>query len=151
MTAHLHTACITVSRYPDMSHPTLYNWLADLTLIAHVTLVMFVVFGQFAILIGWTRNWGWTLDAVFRLTHLASIIVVMLETWFGVTCPLTDLENHWRQLAGQSGYQASFIGTWLDRLLFYNAPDWLFTTLYTLFALVVLVTFLLYPPRFRHG
>jgi hypothetical protein len=129
----------------------LYSTLADLTLIAHVALVMFVVFGQLAILIGWARCWAWTRAAPFRLTHLASIVVVMLETWIGVACPLTVLENHWRQLAGQAGYQTSFIGTWLDRLLFYNAPDWLFTTLYTLFALAVLATYILYPPRFRHG
>ena len=134
-----------------MSLPTIYNTLADLTLIAHVALVIFVVFGQLVILIGWARVWRWTRGALFRLTHLASIVVVMLETWFGAACPLTVLENHWRQLAGQAGYQASFIGAWLDRLLFYNAPDWLFTALYTLFALAVLATFILYPPRFRHG
>jgi len=134
-----------------MSLPTLYSTLADLTLIAHFALVMFVVCGQFTILIGWARGWGWTRGALFRLTHLASIVVVMLETWFGVACPLTTLENHWRQLAGQAAYQTSFIGVWLDRLLFYTAPDWVFTTLYTLFALTVLATYILYPPRFRHG
>lgn len=134
-----------------MTLPRLYNTLADLTLVAHVALVMFVLFGQLAILLGWARGWTRTRGALFRLTHLASIVVVMIETWFDVTCPLTALENHWRQLAGQAGYQTSFIGTWLDRLLFYNAPDWLFTTLYTLFALTVLATFILYPPRLRHG
>lgn len=134
-----------------MSLPALYNTLADLTLIAHVALVIFVVFGQFVILIGWARAWRWTRGALFRLTHLASIVAVMLETWFGVACPLTVLENHWRQLAGQAGYQTSFIGAWLDRLLFYSAPDWLFTAIYTLFALAVLAAFILYPPRFRHG
>lgn len=134
-----------------MSLPTLYTALADLTLIAHVALVIFVVCGQVVILIGWARGWAWTRGVLFRLAHLASIVVVMLETWFGVDCPLTVLENHWRQLAGQTGYQASFIGTWLDRLLFYDAPDWLFTALYSLFALAVLATFIRYPPRFRHG
>jgi hypothetical protein len=134
-----------------MNHPTLYNTLADLVLIAHAALVGFVIFGQVAILIGWARGWPWTRGAVFRLMHLTSIVGVMLETWFGVACPLTVLESHWRGQAGQAGYETGFIGTWLDRLLFYAAPDWLFTTLYTLFALVVLATYILYPPRFRHG
>ncbi len=131
--------------------PTLYNTLADLILLVHMALVMFVLLGQGAILIGWARNWDWTRGVALRLAHLASIFFVMLETWFGVACPLTVLENHWRRLAGQTGYPASFIGSWLDRLLFYNAPDWLFTTVYTLFALAVLATFILYPPRFRHA
>ena len=38
-----------------MSLPAIYNTLADLTLIAHVALVIFVVFGQLVILIGWIR------------------------------------------------------------------------------------------------
>ncbi len=145
-----HTAYIAPNRYPDLNLPALYNTLADLTLIAHTTLVMFVVLGQVGILIGWGRAWRWTRGAIFRLMHLACILVVMLETWFGVTCPLTALENHWRIRAGEAGYESSFIGAWLDRLLFYNAPAWLFTTLYTLFALAVLTSFLLYPPRYRH-
>ncbi len=134
-----------------MNLPMFYNMLADLILIVHVALVMFVVFGQCGILIGWARDWAWTRGVIFRVAHLAGIVVVMLETWFGVDCPLTILEDHWRQLAGQAGYQAGFIATWLDRLLFYNAPDWLFTALYTLFALAVLASFILYPPRFRHA
>lgn len=134
-----------------MNNPALYNLLADLTLIAHTLLVMFVVLGQAAILAGWLRGWIWTRGALFRVAHLASILIVMLETWFSMPCPLTILESHWRGLAGQAGYQSSFIGTWLDRLLFYAAPDWVFTTLYTLFALLVLVCFIRYPPRFRHG
>ncbi len=137
-------------RSPDLSLPAFYNMLADLTLIAHTALVMFVVLGQLGILIGWARAWRWTRGTIFRLTHLTCILVVMLETWFAVTCPLTTLENHWRGLAGEAVYESSFIGTWLDRLLFYSAPDWLFTTLYTLFALAVLASFLLYPPRYRH-
>lgn len=134
-----------------MSITALYNTLADLILIAHAALVMYVVCGQFAILLGWARGWAWTRAALFRVTHLASIVVVMLETWFDVPCPLTVLESHWRRLAGQDGYQTGFVGAWLDRLLFYDAPDWLFTTVYTLFALLVLASFIRYPPRFRHG
>ena len=130
--------------------PAFYSLLADLTLIGHATLVVFVLGGQIAILIGWARAWVWTRGALFRSVHLACIGSVMLEAWFGVTCPLTDLENNFRRLAGEAGYPATFIGSWLDRLLFYSAPEWVFIAAYTLFALVVLLTYLLYPPRFRH-
>ena len=43
----------------------------------------------------------------------------------------------------------SFIGYWLNQLLFYSAPEWMFTLLYTLFALVVVATFVFYPPRWK--
>jgi hypothetical protein len=134
-----------------MGAAPLYSTLADLILILHVTLVLFVIGGQIVTLIGWARTWAWTRGLLFRMAHLLCIGSVVLESWFGMTCPLTTLENHLRQLAGEAGYSASFIGTWLDRLLFYNAPDWAFTTVYSLFALVVLATYILYPPRFRHG
>ncbi len=134
-----------------MSAPPIYSALADLILIAHVALVLFVIAGEIVTLIGWARAWAWTRDLHFRMAHLLCIGIVVLETWFGVTCPLTTLENHLRRLAGEAGYPASFIGTWLDRLLFYNAPDWAFTTVYSLFALAVFATYFLYPPKFRHG
>ena len=134
-----------------MSVIPLYSTLADLTLIVHVALVLFVIAGQIVTLIGWARGWPWTRGLLFRMAHLLCIGIVVLETWLGVTCPLTTLENHLRRLAGEAGYPTSFIGTWLDRLLFYNAPDWAFTTVYSVFALAVLATYILYPPRFRHG
>jgi hypothetical protein len=41
----------------------------------------------------------------------------------------------------------SFIGYWLGRLLYYDAPAWLFTAGYTAFSLLVIATFICYPPR----
>ena len=73
----------------------------------------------------------------------------MLESWFGVVCPLTRLEHHLRQRAGLAGYDLSFIGYWLRHLLFYDAPEWLFTVVYTVFGLLVVITFCVYPPRWR--
>jgi hypothetical protein len=112
--------------------------------------VLFVVIGQVLILIGWVNGWGWTRRLLFRLLHLGSIGFVVLEAWFGVPCPLTVLENEFRIRAGEAAaYQASFIGYWLNRLLYYNAPAWVFTTAYTAFSLLVVLTFVFYPPQRR--
>jgi hypothetical protein len=43
----------------------------------------------------------------------------------------------------------SFIGYWLNRLMFYTAPEWVFTLVYTLFALLVVTTFVFYPPNWK--
>lgn len=126
-----------------------YMLLADLTVGAHFAFVAFVILGQALVLAGWWRRWEWVRGPVFRIAHLAAIAVVVAQAWFGLVCPLTLLENHFRELAGVGAYERSFIGHWLHRLLFYSAPGWVFTTTYTAFGALVLASFVGYPPRRR--
>jgi polyferredoxin len=71
----------------------------------------------------------------------------MLEAWIGAVCPLTVLENALRAKSGVTAYARSFIGHWLARLIFSSAPEWIFTLVYTSFTVVVVLTWLAYPPR----
>lgn len=121
--------------------------LADAVLVLHALYVVFVVGGLLLILAGWWRSWGWTRDFWFRMLHLTAIGFVMLEAWFGVPCPLTVLESRLRVFAGAEGYATSFIGYWLNRLIFYEAPAWAFTVVYSVFAVLVVAVFVLHPPR----
>lgn len=128
----------------------MYSLLADSIVFLHTLFVLFVVVGQVLILAGWTMKWCWTRNLIFRISHLAAIGYVVAEVWFGIICPLTILEHNLRIRAGESSYEMSFIGYWLNRLLFYTAPEWVFTLVYTVFALLVIATFVLYPPmKFR--
>ena len=122
---------------------------ADLTLVAHASFVAFVVVGQALILVGWMRGWRWTRNPAFRLIHLGAIALVVLETWFGVTCPLTWLEFRLRAAAGSPVAADSFLGYWLQRLIFHEAPAWVFTLVHTAFGALVAATLVLYPPRRR--
>ena len=79
---------------------------------------------------GWRFVNGWW----FRLAHLAAIAVVVAQAWLGVVCPLTTLESWLRVQAGEAAYETSFIEHWLTRILFYDAPAWVFTAAYTLFG-----------------
>ena len=121
--------------------------LADLALGMHAAFVLFVVGGQVLILFGWARGWQWPRHRLFRWLHLLAIGFVVLEAWFGVTCPLTALETTFRNMAGIAGYENGFIRHWTQRLIFYSAPGWVFTLIYTVFAGLVLMTWFLYPPR----
>ncbi len=120
-------------------------FLADLVGLLHGLFVLFVVGGQCLVLIGWLSGWSWTRARAFRLLHVAAIGFVVLESWFGILCPLTVLEAGLRR----AGPEVSFIGYWLDRLLYFQAPQWVFTTLYSLFGCLVVLTFFFYPPRPR--
>jgi hypothetical protein len=75
------------------------------------------------------------------------IAIVVGEALAGVPCPLTIWENQFRIQAGQTNYPGDFLGYWAHRLLFYRAEPWVFTLIYTLFGLAVLLAFVLAPPR----
>lgn len=124
---------------------------ADLTLVAHAAFIVFVVAGQGLILAGWTLGWRWTRNRTFRLVHVGAIALVVLESWFGVMCPLTWLEFRLRAAAGSPLAADSFVGYWLQRLIFYDAPSWAFTAIYTSFAAVVVATLVFYPPERRRA
>jgi polyferredoxin len=75
------------------------------------------------------------------------IVIVVLQAWLGVLCPLTIWEMELRAKAGQGGYEGSFIQHWLETILYYNAPDWVFILVYTLFGALVLASWFLVRPR----
>ena len=82
-----------------------------------------------------------------RYLHLAAITYVALEAVLGVACPLTL----WEDLLRGGGPGESFVGRWVHRLLFYDAPAWAFTTAYLAWALATLATLWLVPPRRKAG
>jgi hypothetical protein len=125
----------------------LYGVLADLLVAIHLAYVGFVVFGQAVILLGLFLRWRWVRNPWFRWIHLLMILIVAAETVLDLTCPLTLWEYRLRGLAGQEVSDASFVGRLLRSLFFFNWPPWVFTALYVGFALVVLGTFVLAPPR----
>ncbi|PXX90362.1 DUF2784 domain-containing protein [Marinobacter vulgaris] len=126
-----------------------YQVLADTVLAVHVSVVVFVVMGLVLVLAGNRLNWRWVNNIWFRLAHLGAIGVVVAEAWLGVVCPLTTLEMWLRSKAGVEGYSGSFIEHWLQQILYYDAPAWVFVTAYTLFGLLVVVAWWRFPPRHR--
>jgi len=127
-----------------------YQLFADAVLALHFTLVAFVVSGLVLILVGNLRGWRWVNGWWFRIAHLAAIGVVVAQAWLGATCPLTTLEMWLRAQAGLGTYRESFIEHWLQRLIYYEAPLWVFTGVYTLFGLLVAATWWRFPPKRQH-
>jgi len=152
MTANLLTG---VRRRADdlpgisMNSNSLFSFAADATLFSHVLVVCFVIFGLLLVFAGKLRDWAWVRNRWFRLAHLLTILVVVLQSWFGIVCPLTTLEMWFRKQAGQQAYSGSFISHWMNEILFYDAPPWVFVICYTVFgALVLLSWFWVRPAPF---
>lgn len=124
-----------------------FQSLADDVLALHAAVAAFVVGGLGLILVGKLRHWDWVNAPGFRIAHAGAIAVVIAETWVGLTCPLTHLEMWLREQAGNTTYSGSFVACWLQRLLFYEAPPWVFALNYTLFGVLAAATWLRFPPK----
>jgi hypothetical protein len=81
-----------------------FELLSGLTVIVHLLFVLFVVAGGLLVI-----RWRWLM-----LLHITAVIWAAAVELFGWVCPLTPLENWFRQKAGQNPYEADFIG----RLIF---------------------------------
>ena len=131
---------------------TLYLFAADAVLLLHVLFVVFVVSGLVLIFAGKLLDWHWVRNPWFRIAHLVAIGIVVLQSWFGAICPLTTLEMTLRRRAGDAVYSGSFISHWLESILYYQAPAWVFAVCYTAFgALVVLSWFWVRPRPLRQA
>lgn len=126
--------------------PHSYQLLANTVLLAHVGVVLFIVAGLVLILIGGYRGWRWVRNFWFRVLHLGAIGYVVAESWLDIVCPLTDLEQWLRQRAGQPGHEGDFIAFWLAKLLFYQAEPWVFVAAYSVFALLVIGSWIMVRP-----
>jgi hypothetical protein len=127
-----------------------YSLLADFVVAIHLLYMAFIVVGQAEILFGAWRRWSWVRNRWFRWPHLAAITIVAIEALAGIVCPLAVWENELRRLAGETPSAGTFVGRFVHAILFFELPGWVFTTVYVLFAIIVLATLRLVPIRGRN-
>lgn len=117
--------------------------MADFILLVHFAIAAFIVLGLPLVWIGAALGWRWVRNPWFRYLHLAAIVFVAAEALIGVKCPLTIWEDALRGVQESR----SFVSRWVATLLFYRAPEWVFTTAYVAFAAATLITLRLVRPR----
>ena len=130
-----------------MDSSTIFLLAADAVLFLHVLFVAFIVIGLLLIFAGKAYDWLWVRNPWFRLTHLAAVAVVVVQSWFGVICPLTSVEMALRSRAGDSVYPGSFISHWLENLLYYQLPPWVFVVCYMVLGIMVVTSWFWIRPR----
>lgn len=124
-----------------------WRLLADAVLVLHFGIVLFVVGGLVAIVVGNLRGWRVVNRWWFRAVHLGAIGFVVVQAWLGQTCPLTTLESWLRRRGGEVAYDGGFIEHWLHRAMFFHAPEWVFALGYSAFGVLVLLAWWRWPPR----
>jgi len=130
-----------------MDEGALYFLAADLMLVGHALFAAFMVLGLVFVLLGKFFSWDWVRNPWFRLAHVVGMGIVILQSWFGAICPLTTWEMTLREKAGDAVYAGTFVAHWLEMLLFYRAPEWVFMVGYTVFGALVAASWYWVRPR----
>jgi hypothetical protein len=86
----------------------LWHLLAGAVLLLHAAFVTFAVLGAF---LTWRYRW-------IILAHLPALAWATWIELSGTICPLTPLENHFRERAGEAGYAGGFIEHYILPLLY---------------------------------
>lgn len=117
----------------------IYQQLANFLLLLHLAFILFAVAG--GLLVAWKKRLVWL--------HLPAVIWAALIEFMGWICPLTPLENHFRELSGKSGYPGGFIEHYLLPLIY---PDTLTApTQVALGMFVVAINSLIYLWLWQRG
>jgi len=116
-----------------------YWLLANALALLHFAFILFVVAG--GLLVASKKQLVWL--------HLPAVIWGALIEFMGWLCPLTPLENRFRRLSGESGYEGGFVEHYLLPLIY---PETLTAATQTLLGSLVLATnFLIYFWLWRRG
>lgn len=91
-----------------MSAPVFYQLLADLVVGVHFVFVLFVILGGF-LAVKWRRI-AWL--------HVSAAVWGAAVEFSGWVCPLTPLENWFRERSGEGGYRSDFVARYLLPVLY---------------------------------
>jgi hypothetical protein len=116
--------------------------MADVILVVHFLIVVFIVGGLVLVWMGAAAGWRWVRNPWFRYLHLGAIAFVAMEALIGAVCPLTA----WEDMLRGGARAESFVGRWVRYFLYYEAPEWVFTLAYVAWASATLATLRLVPP-----
>ena len=119
-----------------------YSLAADALVILHLAFIVFVMLGGL-LLLKWQR---------LIFLHLPAVAWGTLVELRGWLCPLTPLEQHFRTVAGETGYSGGFVQHYLLPIIY---PAGLTREVQTILAMVViasnLVIYTVVYVKYRRG
>ena len=85
-----------------------YRILADAVVVVHLVFIIFVLLGGLFVV-----KWRYLV-----FVHIPAVLWAAWVEFQGWICPLTPLENWFRQKAGLGGYQNSFVDQYLVPMVY---------------------------------
>jgi hypothetical protein len=126
--------------YDDMHAEAM---LAEVILAIHLIVIAFNVLGLVIVPLGGLLGWRIVRVAWLRLLHLALLAIVVGQALAGRACILTIWQD---DLTGQGSSPPPMLMKFIDGLIYWDLPLWVFTIIYAaaflyVVALVALVPF----------
>jgi len=121
---------------------------ATLILLVHLAIVVFNVFGLVVIPFGKWLDWAFVRGFWWRFAHVLTLAVVALQAVLGRACFLTIWETALRASADPAE-PVPMIATWVNGVLYWPLPLWLFAAGYVAVLLYALLLWRWVPPRLR--
>jgi hypothetical protein len=118
--------------------------LAEAVLAAHVGVILFNVFGLIVVPIGAARGWRFVHIAWWRVLHVALLAAVAAQALASRACFLTLWQS---DLAGFAASPTPLIESWVDWLIYWKLPIWIFAALYTIVFVYAVALLWLVPLR----
>lgn len=123
--------------------PSIAALLGQSILVVHLAVIVFNVAGLIAIPLGAALGWRWVRVRWWRLLHIASWTVVELQAVLGRACFLTLWQD---ELTG-AGAQPPLIERWVNGLIYWPLPIWVFAAIYLVLFAAVVALWWLVPTR----
>jgi hypothetical protein len=114
-----------------------WSWLADAVVVVHFACTLLIIFGGF---LAWRHRW------VLFVHPLALAWGAWVELSSQI-CPLTPLENHLRERAGETGYTGGFLAHYLGQVLY--PPGLTREMQWALAALLIAINVIAYAGTWR--
>lgn len=128
--------------------PILPQTLATAILIVHLGVVAFNIGGLVVVPLGGWLGWRWVRSYWLRVLHLLSLGVVALQALFGRACFLTIWQYAFDGRS-EPGQAPPMIATWINHLLYWPLPHWVFVTAYVAVFVYTLALWRWVPPARR--
>jgi hypothetical protein len=118
--------------------------LAGVVLSLHLGVIVFNLFGLVAIPLGGWLGWRFVRLAWWRWPHLASMALVAAQAVAGRACFLTLLQE---SLAGGGASGPPLIMGFVNHLIYWPLPLWVFAAVYVVLFVYVLALLWLVPVK----
>jgi hypothetical protein len=103
--------------------------LAEAVLAAHLAIILFNVFGLVAVPLGAVCGWRFVRMRWWRILHIGLLAAVAAQAVLGRACFLTLWQA---ALSGAGAEQTPLIVHWVNSVIYWPLPIWVFTVLYVL-------------------
>ena len=115
---------------------------SEIILLLHLLIFLFITSSFILIPIGYFQKWEWVKNKYYRSIHLILMGIISIETILGFMCPLTILENYFRDDIKVDNKLTEIA----HQILYWDLPNYQFIILYILsFSYLIFLWFFFKP------